>query len=248
MKISVITCTWNSEPYLAESIESVLAQDHPDIEYVFVDGGSTDGTLERIAAVPRPCKVVHNVRGGISRAMNEGVKVATGDIVAHLHSDDHYLQPDVLSTVAKAMEDERSGWCYGRIQRLVDGALIPEGYTAPMFSSSRLLRRNFIPHPAAFVRRDWMNRVGMFDEKLKYAMDYDLWLKLAKLGQPVELNVPFAAFRVHGGSLSCANPQAAGKEDLKVRLSHCGRNPVHLFESWLRYWVRQRREKAVVPN
>ncbi len=117
-----------------------------------------------------------------------------------------------------------------------------------MFSSSRLLRRNFIPHPAAFVRRDWMNRVGMFDEKLKYAMDYDLWLKLAKLGQPVELNVPFAAFRVHGGSLSCANPQAAGKEDLKVRLSHCGRNPVHLFESWLRYWVRKRREKAVVPN
>lgn len=248
MKISVITCTWNSEPYLAESIASVLAQDHADIEYIFVDGGSTDGTLERIAGIARPVKVVNNVRGGISRAMNEGIKVATGDVVAHLHSDDFYLQPDVLSIVAKAMADERVGWSYGRISRVVNGVLIPEGYTAPVFSNSRLLRRNFIPHPATFVRRDWMNRVGMFDESLKYAMDYDLWLKLAKLGRPAELNMPLAAFRDHSGSLSSSNPLAAGEEDMKVRLSHCGGNPLNLIESKLRYWVRRRREKAALEQ
>lgn len=241
MKISVITCTWNSEPFLAESIASVLAQDYPDLEYVFVDGGSTDGTLERIDAIEMPVKVVHDVRGGISRAMNEGILAATGDIIAHLHSDDLYLSPTVLSQVAAAMADPTVGWCFGRINRLIDGQLIPEGYVAPPYSAKRLLRGNFIPHPATFVRRDWINRAGRFDESLKYAMDYDLWLKLAKMGTPHELNVPVAAFREHGGSLSSSNRQAAMAEDYKVRLSHCSASPFARLEHRLRYTVRQRR-------
>lgn len=249
MKISVITCTWNSEPYLAESIDSVLAQDYSDIEYIFVDGGSTDGTLERIAAVSRPVTVVNNVRGGISHAMNEGIKAATGDVVAHLHSDDFYLQPNVLSLVAEAMADKKVGWCFGRIKRQIEGQLVPEGYVAPAYSEKRLSRSNFIPHPATFVRRDWINQAGRFDEKLKYAMDYDLWLKLAKMGQPVELKTPLAAFREHGGSLSSSNRQAAMDEDYKVRLSHCSSNPLHLVEYKLRYWVRRRRlAKALLQH
>jgi len=238
MKISVITCTWNSEPYLAESIESILVQDYSNIEYIFVDGGSTDGTLDRIASVPMPIKLVENVRGGISRAMNEGIKVATGDVVAHLHSDDYYLRPDVLTMVAGAMSDKRVGWCFGRIKRLINGELIPENYVVPAYSESRLLRRNFIPHPATFVRRDWMNRVGRFDEKLKYAMDYDLWLKLAKQGQPVELNTPLAVFREHSGSLSTSNPMNSMNEDLEVRLSHSS-GTLNWIEHRLRYWVRK---------
>ncbi|MCZ4304594.1 glycosyltransferase family 2 protein [Zoogloeaceae bacterium G21618-S1] len=241
MKISVVTCTWNSEPFLAESIASVLAQDYPDLEYVFVDGGSTDGTLERIEAIQMPVKVVHDVRGGISHAMNEGILAATGDIIAHLHSDDLYLSPTVLSQVAAAMADPAVGWCFGRINRLIDGQLIPEGYVAPPYSAKRLLRGNFIPHPATFVRRDWINQAGRFDESLKYAMDYDLWLKLAKMGPPQELNVPLAAFREHGGSLSSSNRQAAMAEDYKVRLSHCSDSPFARLEHRLRYSVRQRR-------
>src|SRR5437764_4865797 len=102
MMFSIITCTWNSEPYLAQSIASVLAQDYPDIEYIFVDGGSTDGTLERIRSIPRPVRLIENVRGGVSRAMNRSLAAATGDVVAHLHSDDYYLRPDALSLVAEA--------------------------------------------------------------------------------------------------------------------------------------------------
>jgi glycosyltransferase involved in cell wall biosynthesis len=246
MKISVITCTWNSEPFLAESISSVLAQDYPDVEYIFVDGGSTDGTLERIAALEKPTKIINNVRGGISRAMNEGVLAATGDIIAHLHSDDFYLQPNVLALVAKAMEDNKVGWCFGRIKRLINDQLIPEGYLAPSYSAKRLLRGNFIPHPATFVRRDWINQVGRFDESLKYAMDYDLWLKLSKLGQPQELNIPLAAFREHDGSLSSTNRQAAMDEDYEVRRRYCGSNPFSLIEHKLRYLVRCRRLAKVM--
>ena len=241
MLISVITCTWNSEAFFDESIASVLAQDHPDIEYIFVDGGSSDDTLERIAAIPRPVKIVRDIQGGISRAMNEGVLAATGEVVAYLHSDDYYLAPDVLSHVADALSDGNSGWAFGRIKRVVDGQLVPESYLAPRYSRRRLLRRNFIPHPATFVRRDWINQVGRFDESLKYAMDYDLWLKLSKIGAPLEFHRALAAFRVHAGSLSSANRLAAMDEDFRVRLAHCGTRSLAALEHRLRHAVRRQR-------
>ena len=81
---SVITCTRNSEPWLQESIASVLMQRGVEFELIFVDGGSYDGTLQRIRAIDRPCKLIENVRGGISRAMNAGLEAARGDIIAHL--------------------------------------------------------------------------------------------------------------------------------------------------------------------
>lgn len=248
LRMSIVTCTWNSARFLPESIASVLAQDHPEIEYIFVDGGSTDGTLEQIASINRPVKVIHGVRGGISRAMNEGILAATGDVIAHLHSDDYYLRPDALSLVANAMSAGHLGWCYGRIVRLVDGKLVPEGYTAPPYSARRLLRGNFIPHPATFVRRDLINQVGCFDERLKYAMDYDLWLRLAEVTSPGELQVPLAVFREHPGSLSSNNREAAMAEDFSVRLKHCPNGALGMLEHYLRYWIRRRRVKLALAN
>lgn len=241
MKVSIICCTWNSATYLPKSIQSVLAQDYNDIEYIFVDGGSTDATLDQIAAIDRPVKILHDIRGGISRAMNEGIKIATGDVVAHLHSDDYYLHPGVISLAARALESQSAGWCYGRIKRVVNEQEFPESYLAPKYSFERLMRGNFVPHPATFVRRDWMLRVGCFDEFRKYAMDYDLWLKLGKLGDPVELCEPLAAFRVHEGSLSSSNRIAAMEEDFRVRLAHCSRNPVNLSKHFFRFLVRRAR-------
>lgn len=244
MKVSIICCTWNSAAYLRESIESVLVQDHPEIEYIFVDGGSTDGTLEMITELDRPIKVLNKVRGGISHAMNEGIRVATGDVIAHLHSDDYYLHPHVVSKAVNSLTMSKAGWCYGRIMRVINGQLVPESFKPPTFSSKRLLRGNFIPHPATFVLRDWMLRAGCFDTSRKYAMDYDLWLKLARMGNPIEIGEPLAAFRVHGGSLSSSNRAAAMEDDYRVRLAHCKQNPFHRVEHLLRYWVRKRRLQA----
>ena len=83
---SIITCTLNSEPWLASSIASVLAQRGVEIEYIFVDGGSSDGTLRRIRSLSRPYTLLENVGGGISRAMNAGLEAAHGDIVAYLQA------------------------------------------------------------------------------------------------------------------------------------------------------------------
>lgn len=243
LTFSVITCTWNSAAYLGESIASVLAQDHPHIEYIFVDGGSDDGTLEQIRALQRPYRLLENVRGGVSRAMNEGLRAATGDVVAYLHSDDYYLKPDVLSQAARLLESSGRGWLFGRTMALKGGTLHADNYVAPRFSYDSLLRGNFIPHPATFVRRELLLRAGGFNTGLKYAMDYDLWLKLARLSEPLQLDDALTAFREHEGSLSTSSRTrlAAMAEDFRVRLSYAGNNPLKRLAHYARYFVRRRR-------
>lgn len=241
LTFSIITCTWNSEPYLAQSMASVLEQDYPHVEYIFADGGSTDGTLERIRNLQRPYTLLENVRGGISNAMNAGAQAATGDVIAHLHSDDYYLGPDVLTKVAQHLETSGRGWLFGRIVRDVDGERRREGFVVPRYSYKRLLQGNFVPHPGTFVRRELFNQLGGFDTGLKYAMDYDFWLRLGRLSEPVQLDEPLAAFREHEGSLSTRNRAAAMEEDFRIRLHHAGRNPLALAMHCARFLVRRRR-------
>ncbi|MDX2154910.1 MAG: glycosyltransferase family 2 protein [Hyphomicrobiaceae bacterium] len=238
MKLSIITCTWNSEPFVADSIASVSAQEYPHVERIFVDGGSTDGTLERLRAVPGEVRVLEGVRGGIARAMNEGVRVATGDVIAHLHSDDIYSGPKVLSLVVERMRGSKAEWLYGRCRSLIDGHLADNDFDTVPYSWRALVRRNLVPHPATFVRRDAFLEVGGFDPSWRYAMDYDMWLRLGRRGDPVQVRDYLAAFRFHPGSLSTRNAWGAHREDLRVRLEHAGRNPVALAEHLLRFGVR----------
>lgn len=246
--ISVITCTRNSEPWLAESIASVLMQRSVSVETIFVDGGSTDGTLERIRSLARPYTLIENIQGGISEAMNAGIEAARGDIIAHLHSDDFYLHDDVLHTVVQAFHTYGCRWLYGRTMRCVNGRLLPEGFVAPAFSPARLLRGNFIPHPATFVTRELIWRAGGFDPRLRYAMDYDLWLRLSQLASPIALPQPLTAFREHAGSLSTREQAQAMREDLKVRLLHTGLDPIARAMHLLRYVVRRQRARLVSPE
>lgn len=245
---SIITCTRNSEPWLQEAIDSVLMQRGVDIELIFVDGGSTDGTLERLRALPRSCQLIENERNGISAAMNAGIAAAHGEIIAHLHSDDFYLRDDVLLTVARALAASGRRWLFGRTMRCIDGRLLPEGFRAPRYSRPRLLRGNFIPHPATFVTRELLQEAGPFDTRLKYAMDYDLWLRLSRIADPLPLSEPLAAFREHDGSLSTRERGAAMREDLQVRLAHSSGSPLARSLHRLRYLVRTQRARFSLPG
>lgn len=238
---SIITCTLNSARWIDESIRSVLSQREVSIDYIFVDGGSTDGTLDKIRAIPRKITLIRNRRLGISDAMNAGMDAARGDIIAHLHSDDFYLHPEVLASVSRAFADSGREWLFGRTMRAIHGALLPENYTAPRYSRSQLLRGNFIPHPSTFVRRELLKKAGGFDTRLRYAMDYDLWLRLSILSEPLQVDSALTAFREHDGSLSTRHRIAAMEEDLAVRLRHTGLRPLQRLLHQARFYVRKKR-------
>lgn len=249
MKFSIITCTWNSEPYLAQSIDSVLSQNYLDIEYIFVDGGSTDGTLERIRRIERPYTLIENVRGGISKAMNEGIKAATGDVIAHLHSDDYYLDASVLTQVAEVLRNPDVGWVIGRIVVDDNGNLVPEMKAQPAYSYARFVRGNyFVPHPATFVRRSIIDKSGMFDENLRYAMDMDLWHRIGKISPPGEISRPLTAFRRHQGSLSNSQPMLSQREEIAVWLKHARSMPFDLSVYLARRMVRTYRLKKLIAK
>ncbi len=251
MKFSIITCTWNSEPYLAESISSVLAQDYPDIEYIFVDGGSTDGTLDRIRSLRRPYTLLENVRGGIGRAMNEGARVATGDVIHHLHGDDYYLHSGVLSEVAKRFETTGADWVVGRFMRVRNGSRTLDELVQRDFSFSRLLNGSFFcPHQSTFVSGPLFKSLGGFNENLRYAMDLDLWLRIGLRHRPALVEGALGVFREHAGSTSTSSVEAilkARQEELGVRMQYFGRAPFAAATYYARHLVRTRRLRKAQP-
>lgn len=241
---SIVTCTWNSAATLADTLASVRRQTCRDVEHIFVDGGSTDATLDMIAAYPGRKRVLRDVGGGIGRAMNRGIDAATGRYVAHLHSDDYYAAADVLDAVARCFASERVDWVFGKVQVLRDGVLVPPYPMLPFTYRSFAAGRASVPHPAVFIRRSMFARVGMFDETLKYAMDIDLWLRLGRVAQPATIDRPLTVFRDHAGSVSSANRIKARQEELRVRLRYLGRAPLAFGIYCLRYAKRMHALRA----
>jgi len=241
---SIVTCTWNSAATLADTLASVQCQTCQDVEHIFVDGGSTDGTLDMIAAYPGRKRVLRDVGGGISRAMNQGIEAASGEFVAHLHSDDYYATDEVLATVAERFASERVDWVYGTVQVLKDGRMIPPYRLVPFSYRAFAAGRAWVPHPAVFIRRSAFGRVGMFDETLKYAMDIDLWLRLGRVARPATIARPLTVFRDHAGSVSSANKIKARREEFQVRRRYLKQAPLAFGIYCLRYLKRMRALRA----
>jgi glycosyltransferase involved in cell wall biosynthesis len=237
---SIVTCTWNSAATLGDTLASVRRQSCQDLEHVFVDGGSTDATLDMLAAYPGNKRVLTDIGGGISRAMNQGIEAARGEFVAHLHSDDYYASDDVLASVAERFAREQVDWVFGTIQVLKDGRLLPP-HRLRRFSY-RALASGYasVPHPAVFIRKAVFERVGLFDERLKYAMDIDLWLRLAQTARPATIDRPLTVFRDHAGSVSSANKIKARQEELRVRRRYFRQAPFAFGIYCLRYLKRMR--------
>lgn len=241
---TIVTCTWNSAATLADTLASVQRQTCQDVEHVFVDGGSSDATLDMIAAYPGRKRLLRDVRGGISRAMNQGIAAASGEFIAHLHSDDYYAGDDVLALVAERFASEGVDWVFGSIQVLKDGALVPPYPMRPFSYRAFAAGRASVPHPAVFIRRSAFQRVGTFDESLKYAMDIDLWLRLGRVARPATVDRPLTVFRDHAGSVSSSNKIKARQEEFRVRRRYMRQAPLAFGVYCLRYLKRMRQLRA----
>src|SRR5690606_5154795 len=219
MRISVVTCTLDAADWLADNIVSVATQNHVDFEQVFVDGGSTDGTLELIAKAPHRTVLVENVVG-LSAAMNAGVAAASGDIIMHVHGDDSLAGNDARACVATAFDRFGCAWLYGQCRSdFGDGRI--EARPSPPWTARRLRTRgNIVPHPAVATRRGLFLEAGGFDTNLRCCMDYDLWLRLASISRPRVIDDFIATFRYHDAAISSRQVAVCLREDRELRLRY----------------------------
>jgi glycosyltransferase involved in cell wall biosynthesis len=243
LKFSIITCTLNSIKCLDQSIRSVLAQDYPDIEYIFIDGGSDDGTIDLINKIDRPIVLVNDIGGGISTAMNKGIECATGDVIAHLHSDDYFYHDKVISRASAILKETGAEWCFGRALNDIGGKISPEPWKVPIYSYKRILQGNFIPHVSTFVRKRIFTRLGMYNTSYRYAMDYDMWLRIGKAYSPAQVDEHWGVFRRHPGSISTANELDGFREDFRIRMAHIDKTPWNYANNYVRFLFRQYRLK-----
>lgn len=211
MKFSIITPSFNQRPFLERTARSILSQHGDfDLEWIVIDGGSTDGTPDLLHAMedPRLCWTSAADRGQ-SEAINKGMARAGGDVVAWLNSDDLYAH-GALAAVAQAFDAQPAAqWLVGRCDVIDDQDRAIRSTVTQYkdralrrYAYRRLLRENFISQPAVFWRRSFGQRVGPLDESLHYTMDYDLWLRMGRLTEPLFLDRVLAHFRLHRGSKS----------------------------------------------
>lgn len=184
MKISIITASYNSVSTLANAMESVLHQTYTDWEYIVVDGGSTDGTVDLIKKYEQQfggkLKWTSELDHGIYDAMNKGISRATGDVVGILNSDDYYTSEDVLSVVASALSDNRLDAVYGDIHFIHDGKpnKVVRYYSSRHFRPF-WLRFGFMPaHPSFYVRRSVYEKAGLYNTAYKIGSDFEMMVRL----------------------------------------------------------------------
>lgn len=241
MLFSIITICLNPGPLLDETIRSLAVQREAQWEHLIIDGGSSDGTVERLekaAADDDRVRWISEPDSGIADAMNKGLEMAKGEIIAFLHADDRYAHENVLADVAACFSAHGSeaGWVTGGMREIdLHGKLLR---TLPVrrFSYRRLLRNNIIMHPATFVRCGAFQASGNFDDVLTYAMDYDLWLRLGKISPPLLLDDILTDFRVHVGSLSSRESLKALEESYRIRKKYVQGSLALLGHALYYYW------------
>ena len=209
--VSVVMPSFQQAAFLHKAVESVLSQEGVEVELLVLDCGSTDGSRELLSELQRShgdrLRLVFEPDTGQSDAVNRGMEQVQGQILGWLNSDD-YLLHGALSRVVETMGiGEAPAWLYGRAM-IVDGkgssvSTGIEGYKrwrGRRFSYFKLLTENFIPQMATFWNRNMWELAGGLDRELDLDMDYDLWLRFARIAPPTVLPVDLAAFRVHSGA------------------------------------------------
>lgn len=210
-RISVVVPCYNQAHFLAETLESVLAQTYPAWEVIVVDDGSTDDTAAVVAAFAGRVKYLRRENGGLSAARNTGLAAATGQLLHFLDSDDS-IEPDAYERVAQSVRRNPDADCYHLSWRTIDGGGQPlaDFRTQALGADalSMLLRGNRFPPCAGMVRRETALRAGLFKVELRSCEDWDFWIRCAAAGARFEpVADAYALYRRYPGSMSTNHPR-----------------------------------------
>lgn len=236
--ISIITATYNSANTINDTIQSVLRQTNKDFEYLIIDGGSTDETIDIVKSYESEfsgrLKWVSEKDKGIYDAMNKGIKMASGDIIGILNSDDYYTSDDILQTIADAFKCQNVDAIYGDIHFIKDG--VPD--KCVRYYSSRLfspfwLRFGFMPaHPSFYCKRDVFDKSDLYRLDYKIGSDYEMMVRLFWKHKISSRYVPKDFVTMRTGGASNSNLQSRLtliKEDVKA----CRDNGIYTNELFI---------------
>lgn len=221
MKVSIITTCYNREKTIAQAIESVLGQDYTDIEYIVVDGASTDDSFKVIRSYgSRITKVISERDGGMYEAINKGIKMAIGEIVGLLHSDDFLFHPHIISEIVERFKQTSADIVYG------NGLFVDAQETDKVIRDWRSgnyrrwkVRLGWLPlHPTVYIKRSAIERYGLYNENYKIAADSDFLVRyLYKAHLKVEyLGKYVVRMRMGGLSTDSQKRKAMWKEDVEM--------------------------------
>ena len=228
MKISIITSCYNRVSTIRGAIESVLFQDYPDIEYIIVDGASTDGSVEvirdAIEGHEDRVKFISEPDHGMYEAINKGIRMATGDYIGLVHSDDFLYSSHTISDIVKRLEETHADFLYG------DGLFVNPENTDKVVrkwigGTYRLwkVRHGWLPlHPTCYIRREVMEKLGGYDESYMIAADTDLLVRYLLDNHVKTDYLKKYIVRMRMGGMSTDNSRRAKmwKEDIRVYSSH----------------------------
>lgn len=253
-KVSIITATFNSEEYLEETIQSILSQSYSNIEYIIIDGGSTDRTLSIVKKyAERIDKIISEIDSGIYDAFNKGITLATGDIIYFLNSDDYLVDENVISRVVDAFnENDQIDIVYGNV------LMLDPKNGCEYIAGSEVLKENLqniisaYPHQGFFVKRRLFEHHGLFDMSYKICGDFDFLVKcfIEENIKTIYINEKMAVFRLGGISSNPATRKILIEEQNKVMnkyfkipdiIENNSDEIPYLYRSWLDILLMQKK-------
>jgi glycosyltransferase involved in cell wall biosynthesis len=221
--VSVVTPSFNQGRFIRRTIDSVLAQSYPRIQYVVIDGGSSDDTREILRSYGNAIAWISEPDGGQTDAINKGMAMSQGEILCYLNSDD-VLMPDAIATaVAYFGQHPETDMVYGKAVYIDESDARTGVYNTDDYSFERLMFDCCVCQPAAFWRKRIANRVGEFDRRLDYVMDYDYWLRIDRAGGSIQ-HIPqtLAASRLYPETKTLSSRREIYREIFRVCYRHGG--------------------------
>lgn len=222
LSISVVTPSYNQGRFIERTIQSVLEQNVPSLEYMVVDGASMDGTVGVLKKYEKHLRWVSEEDSGQTEAVNKGLKWTSGDIIGWLNSDDIYY-PGALSAVISLFEEcPEADVVYGGADHINENDSIIEAYYTEDWNYERLKEVCFLCQPAVFFRRRILDRLGLLDADLKYCMDYEYWLRLGAEVPFVRMKKKLAGSRMYRENKTLGERIAVHREINGMLRKHLG--------------------------